>query len=104
MQITIYGCFIDGLCHYVGQTTNLRKRLYSHRGKTFRGRSFIMRPLRTVSSLTSGARIESQIIRSYKKRGQCELNKQILARIPQHPANWPSSLAAPVIKTSYING
>ena len=81
-RIYLYGLYDDsGRCHYAGQTLNPRQRRSQHAKP-----DLILRVLRRCRSTIDSTRIETQIIRAYKRRGQCKLNKK--ERGPSAKARW----------------
>lgn len=70
---TIYGLFIDGICHYVGQTKQPEQRKAAHAVTTMRGVPFEFRVLQ-VCSLSSSTKCELKWIKKYKAIGQAQRN------------------------------
>jgi hypothetical protein len=67
----IYGLFdSSGKCHYIGQTFNPERREKDHDWKY---PALIMKTIRFCPTY-SGARLETQIMTAYKKRGQASIN------------------------------
>lgn len=86
-KIWIYGLFSpDGVCHYVGETRNRFQRSEMHRvqkpGLTFR----VLRGCEQGKAHL----IESQVIKAYKRRGQCRFNKK------SDPQRIPRCTARPI--------
>ena len=73
-EICIYALQLAGCgpILYVGQTSLPQLRLCSHRSKM--GEAITLRTLR-MAHVKDASRIEAQIIRALKRRGQCERNK-----------------------------
>jgi len=68
----IYGLFDGtGKCRYVGLTDSPKQRKADHADK---GLAF--RTLRFCEK-SDGSRLEGQVIRAYKRKGQCDLNEAV---------------------------
>ncbi len=73
LRVTIYGLFdLSGHCFYVGQTFDVYCRKHKHTKE----RGLIFRQLRTCE-VRDASRIEIQVIKAYKRRGECEQNKHV---------------------------
>lgn len=73
-KIVIYGIFnTRGKCLYVGQTISLSQRFSGHKYAKFRGKKCVARVIRNCS-VENANRVEVQIIRAYKSRGEARMN------------------------------
>lgn len=84
-DVFLYGLFNSrGKCRYVGQTVDLAARARFHEHTT--GLRF--RVLRICRAKDS-SRLESQIIKAYKARGLCQLNKRLKSPPSRsRPGTW----------------
>lgn len=74
MKIFIYGMYSNNVCAYVGRTVNPKRREIQHRnGKMFGLPNLRMKIFRSVDR-ESAPRLEKQIIRSFKRKGQATRN------------------------------
>lgn len=73
-KLIIYGIFNRrGKCLYVGQTISLDERFSNHRYGKFRGKKCVAKVIRRCSVETAN-RVEVQVIRAYKARGEARMN------------------------------
>ena len=82
--VFIYGLFDRrGKCQYVGQTINLTSRMRGHFNGAFKKfrREWRIKIFRKTTHPKS-LRIERQIGKSYKKRGECKFNKMFCHNFP----------------------
>lgn len=100
MATFVYGLFNKkGECLYIGQTAQPRARFEAHKCKRFRTVPCIMRVLRECPDVENGNRIEVQIMKSYRKRGQAAMNR-VLKASGNFESAQPDKLLNPAISLS----
>ncbi len=87
--IYIYGLFdAEGICHYVGQTYNIRRRCWVHlsgNSSRFKGKPWHERILKTTTRLHAN-KWEKRIGRRYQRMGQAKENKIFTGGIRREPS------------------
>lgn len=107
IKVAVYGMFLDSTCLYAGITWDTYTRNIQHRTPKgrFRDRPEVkIRVLRWTTE-ANAARIESQVIAAYKRRGQCAMNRsrksaycinatRRVVKCMETGLKWPSVAAA----------
>ena len=87
-SVVIYGLFdLRGKCMYVGQTLNAESREHQHlyeRASKFYGKHLVFRIIRETNCRNAN-RLECQIGRAYKRRGQASKSKSFRGAATQKP-------------------
>lgn len=87
MKRTIYGLYDrNGICFYIGQTSNPMKRARQHRCKWPNLSFRILRECRPESAL----RIERQVTLAYQRRNQCIMPGYRFQIMPLIKSNNPN--------------